>query len=68
MWELANARAASTNFVEEYLKEGYEPFAVSTDSNGFITIWFKREVKVEIHSQQGSDKGTSRRATKTAKS
>lgn len=44
MWELAQAHQGNPAMVERYLREGYEPFAVSTDSHSFPIIWLKREV------------------------
>ena len=38
MWELVSGSALE---IVTYLKDGYEPFAVSTNRMGFDTIWFK---------------------------
>ncbi len=49
MWELAEAHRGRPEVIEKYLSDNYEPFAVSTDTQGFATIWLKRE-KVETRS------------------
>ena len=65
MWDMVRVDGREIQTINSYLKEGYEPFAVSTNSYDYVTVWMKREVN-EIHSEQKSVKGTSRRATAKA--
>jgi len=68
MWEIASAIRPED--VENFLQQGYEPFAVTIDTQG-ERIWLKKELKelkelkesnAEIHSQQDrAHKGRSRR-------
>ena len=48
MWEMAAAAVYDKDKVEAYLRDGYEPFAVTQDRGEIV--WFKRKVKDEIHS------------------
>jgi len=47
MWELATAMVKDKVNVETYLKEGYEPFAITQDREE--RIWLKRKVKNEVY-------------------
>ena len=67
MWELVEVSAGRHDLVETRLKEGYEPFAVSTNSYNFVTIWMRRKVEDEVYSKPKPIKGTSRRTAKTIK-
>lgn len=72
MWEFVKVNERHIEIIKDYLKKGYEPFAVSTDVSGWNTIWFRREVKREVEDeipdkQTADDTGRSRRATTTAK-
>ena len=76
MWELKGVKASKPEEVEEGLSTGYEPFAVSTNINGFITIWMKRfiiegeviEVTDAVYSKPDKpDKRPSRRTAKGTK-
>ena len=62
MWELVPVPVGRKDVVESCLRENFEPFAVSTDSNSFVTIWFKRETN-EIHSKQPKPKPRASRGT-----
>lgn len=50
MWELASAAVYDAEKVEEYLREGYEPFAVSEDRGA--RIWFKRQMMYALPSPE----------------
>lgn len=67
MWDLVKVQSSDVKGVEKYLRDGYEPFAVSFD-NYSDTLWLKKEVPDEVHSKRHeSDKGKGGGAAKTAK-
>lgn len=45
MWELAKIQETEIQRVEEYLRLGFQPFAVSQDTWGVTTIWMKKETE-----------------------
>lgn len=46
MWEVASALVIKVVDVNQFLKDGYEPFAITTDKVGWERIWLKRKVKL----------------------
>jgi len=64
MWELSAANIREKGRVESYLREGYEPFAVVSNNYGEDIIWFRRKIKIEIHSDKST--GSKSRAGKPA--
>jgi len=67
MWKFGAASTGEPARIEWYLREGYEPFTVTTDMPS-DKIWFKKEVKEdEIPVKSKPIKGTSRGVTKTTK-
>lgn len=66
IYGLASMIASDTEQVELYLRQGWEPFAVSSDMNG-ERIWMKRIVNEIHHEQDGANEGTSRRASRKTK-
>ena len=68
MWEIAAVNVRDKDKVESYLRENYEPFAVIGTSYG-DTVWFKRKVKDEVHSDKPTrvKSGASKRATTESK-
>ena len=45
MWDLVRIDSREDASVSKCLGQGYEPFDVSTDTYGVITIWFKKKVE-----------------------
>ena len=70
MWTIATALVRNVGGLENLLEEGYEPFAVTTDSYG-DRIWLKRKVEekvIETDNQPDKpEQGASRRTAKKPK-
>ena len=67
MWNVVSVRTDRPEDVSPYLKDGYEPFAVSTNYN-LTTLWLRKEVNFEIPDKRPKPvKRASRRTAKKSK-
>lgn len=68
MWELAVTMFDGRDItrVNNFLKEGFEPFAVTADQGGWM-IWLRKEVDEICNQQPKPVKGTGRRAAGKSK-
>lgn len=53
MWEIATALTHNPTEIDKLLREGYEPFAVTTDAWG-ERIWLKRTAELEFTKVNGT--------------
>ena len=69
MWELAQVVVTDRDRIEAYLKEGYEPFAVTVDKYDLETIWFRKvkELELEVLDKPVRKQGRSRKTAETTK-
>ena len=45
MWEMVKVPSTQVITIAEYLEQGYEPFAVTSNTFNFETVWFKRNLE-----------------------
>ena len=67
MWELTGVKVKDFELMEACLADDYEPFAVSTDSNSFVTVWLKKRKEIEEPEviDNGLQQGKTKRVRKT---
>jgi hypothetical protein len=46
IWSIV-AASYRTNYVDNYLRDGYEPFSATNEPNGDHLIWLKKLIEIE---------------------